>query len=286
MLIKPVLDCGVSLLIHEEERAVEQKDMSPQWIVNPADRAALETAMRMKESLNDVQVLAVSYAHPKHDEGVYYALARGADRGIHIIDDGESTRDAFFVANALAKFLAREKIALILCGNLTIDFGTGSVGPFIAEYLDIPQLTSAVALDISSEPMEIIVQRRLEKGNREVIACPLPAVVAVDPKIALPTYVSVCALGLARQQFVERVEVACLGGGIQDNKTKILKLEPPRPRPKRTFIPDSTLSAAERMKLIASGGMVKKKESHMLTGAPEDIAEGIFKFLQDKGFVN
>lgn len=286
VLIKPVLDCGVTLVIDEDNMRVTQKDQEPKWIVNPADRCALEAALTLKRKLETTQICAVSYMPPERTEALYYAIARGVDRSIIIEDEAALSNDASFTAYALGAYLAHQDIGLVICGNRSMDSGMACMGPYIAEHLRMPYVTDVVALDLAPNRRSIAVRRRLEKGNREKIECKLPAVVAVDAMITHAPYVSTYALMAARKKDITRIKLAALGTAKdRPARTRRIRLDPPRPRPKKTFLPDSKLSAAERMRLIRSGGMTKKKDSETLTGSPQAIADGIFKFLQDKGFL-
>ncbi len=288
VFLKWVLDCGVSLAVKNKEMIVEQQAQKPTWVVNPADRAALETARKIKEGTEGTQILAVSFGKPAAEEALYFALARGADRAILIEDDGQGYRDATFISEALSRLLADKVVDLILCGNVAADSFMGCVGPYVADKLSMPQITGAIHLEIHSEDGgRARVHRRLEKGGRQVITCPLPVLITVDPLIEQPKYASLYALSLSRNRSLERVPLGSLG--ITDTalvRTKILSIQMPRPRPKKTFIPDGKLSVAERMKLIASGGMTKKGDNKILTGSPEQIADGIFNYLKQKGFLH
>jgi electron transfer flavoprotein beta subunit len=287
VLIKPVLDCGVRLAIDKPSLQVTQQDQQPQWIVNPADRAALEAALALKHQVDHAEIAAVSYVPSERTEGLHFALARGADRGIIIEDDDALGRDAAGTAAVLSAFLAGEGMDLILCGNQALDNAMSCVGPSIAELLDCAQATGAVRIAPDAEGKTLRIQRRLEKGNREEIQCSLPAAVTVDSMIADPVYVSVYAVTAAQGRELERRSGRAL---VKQNdvapRTTLVSIDPPRPRPKRTFIPDTKLSAAERMKMIRSGGMTKKKkDAESLSGSPESSAEGIISFLQEKGIL-
>ena len=284
--VKMVLDCGVHLAIDETGKIVRQKDQSPLWVVNGADRAALEASLKIKEEIKDTEILAVNFGQAQGEECLYYALARGADRAVLIEDSDGVSGDTHFAGQVLAGYFRREQPDLILCGHSTTDSGMGCVGPFIAEHLTLPQITGAVKAEVSANEKRVITVRRLEKGNREVIECALPAVVSVDPIIMDPKYVSVNAYMLVKKKKIERIDLKKLDMNEGDRlRTRTIKIEPPRPRTKRTSTPDSKLSPSERMKFIMSGGMSKNKESEILTGSPEHLANEIFEFLLGKGLL-
>lgn len=281
-----VLDCGVDLEIDEMEKAVRQKDQSPVWVVNYSDRVALEAALSLKEELKDVEILVVNFGQERGEECLYHALARGADRAVMIEDRDAVARDAHFTGKVLARYFRRERPDLVICGNATADSGMGCVGPFIAENMDLPQITGVVKAEVSSDKKRIIAVRRLDKGNREVVECALPAVLSVEPGMTAPKYVSVNAEILARRKKLQRFDLKKLGiDGNDQVRTRIIKIEPPRPRTKITAAPDSTLSPAERMKFIMSGGLSMKKDRNILSGPAEQLAGEIFEFLLEKGLL-
>ena len=281
-----VLDCGVPLVIDEPGKSVNQRDQYPVWVVNYSDRAALEVSLKIKEQREDVEIQAVNFGQAQGEESLYHSLARGADRGVLIEDNSGLNRDTYFTGKVLAKFFSWNPPDLIICGHSTTGSGMGCVGPFIAEHLSLPQITGAVKIDISADEKRVIAVRRLEKGNREVIECALPAVVSVDPIIMDPKYVSINACMLAKRRKLQRVDLKKLDMDDGDQaRTRTISIEPPRPRTKRTLAPDSKLSPAEKMKFIMAGGMNRKKEDQTLTGSEEHLASEILEFLIEKGLI-
>lgn len=90
----------------------------------------------------------------------------------------------------------------------------------------------------------------------------------------------------ALREDIEEYNLEALGlspeeVGLGGSKTRTLKLSPPKPRPKKLFTPDSSLSATERMRLAMSGG-VTEKQGNLLQGDPRDIALNIAWFLGEQ----
>jgi len=159
----------------------------------------------------------------------------------------------------------------------------------LSEYLGIPAVTRVVKTELCG-PALLRVQRRLEKGDREILECPLPAVLAVDHLIAEPRYVSVNAQLIADRLAVPAWELSDLGlkPAELEARTQLQALEPPRPRPKRIQAPDASMSADQKINLLLSGGIAqdrKKGGSDIVKGKPDQVAEEIVKFFKEKGLL-
>ena len=184
----------------------------------------------------------------KRTEAVLYALARGADAGTIIFSEKALINDAAFASLVLATYLSRQRFDMILCGNESIDTGMACMGPFIADHLGLPHVTRVVSLDLVSDETKLIIQRRLEKGNREKVECPLPAVVAVDPMVAPLRYASVYGINNAAKHVFELIPLDALGLKSEtDYRTELRKVAPPRPAPRneRSFPMQNSLRRKE-----------------------------------------
>ena len=155
-------------------------------IINPDDRHALETAMGLKEALGG-KVTVLSMGPPQAIDALTEALGMGADSAILLSDRAFAGADTWATSLTLGK--AIEKIAafdLILCGRQAIDGDTAQIGPQVAEYLDLPQVTYVSRIEETADD-RITVRRRLEDGY-ERIACRLPALLTVIGEINRPRY--------------------------------------------------------------------------------------------------
>jgi electron transfer flavoprotein beta subunit len=155
-------------------------------IVNPDDRHALEAAIRLKQDQGG-KVVVLSMGPPQAIDAVSEAMGMGADEGILLTDRAFAGADTWATSSVLGK--AIEKIGdydLIVCGRQAIDGDTAQIGPQLAEYLKIPQVT--YVFDIEKVDGEsILVKRRLEDGF-ERLEVDLPALLTVIGELNRPRY--------------------------------------------------------------------------------------------------
>ena len=286
--VKQLLDPGVPLEIAESECQVLPKSPDPIYIINPADRCALEEGMRIANELGG-SVLAVTVGPSRVRSTLRFCLARGADRAIHLAHDDGVELDAWLVTVILAQALRQEDFDLVLCGEKSLDDNAAQVGPALAELLDLPQVTRAVSVDLSVSTYQLTAQRLLERGDREVVTCTLPAVVSVSPHINEPRYIPVRAQLAVQDKLVTELEVGSLLNPVSWQSsasplTQVTRVAPPRLRPKKVFTPDSSLSAMERIRLI-SGGRSQRKSARV-KDSPEKATEQIIDFLEEHGIIS
>lgn len=276
-----VLDATCALAIEERSGAVQQAEPEPIRIVNPPDRAALDLAMGLRADGRG-EVVAVTAGPESSREALLYALARGADRAVHILDMGGALRWPAALAAALGDFLGRMEADLVLCGDRTLEDGSGQVGPFLAEALGWPQVTSVIDVAWNADSGQMRVERRLARGQRQVVEASLPALLVVDAGAREPPYVSLWSRHRARERPIETYPIPPTVP--REERVRLLRIGPPRPRAKRIPIPDKTLSAADRMRQLMAGG-TKRVEGKLVEGPPDQAAERIVAFLRERGFI-
>jgi len=262
------------------------KDRGLYHVVNLYDLIAVEEAVRLKELHNGGEVILVGMGPPSAERGLRRCLAIGADKGIILWDTACENSDSYATALILAEAIRRLSYDLVLCGQKAIDVEEGWVGAILAEFLNIPIITAAIKIDIASDGGKVIVHRKLERGNREIVETNLPALLTVETGLNTPRYPSLRAIFAAQRKEVKEYNLKALNlnleqVGVKGSKTKIVAHLPPRPKPKKLFTPDSSLSAAERLRLIMSGG-VTQKQGNLLEGNPEYIASNIARFLSEQ----
>ncbi len=265
--------------------AVRQVEPEPVYAVNAGDRAAVELAVRLRETGVANKLTAVALAPSGEDGPLRACLARGIDVALHIVCDSQIPLDASAKALLLSRAINALTFDLILCGH---NGPASQLGPVLAELLDLPQATGVVQIKAPAEPGVIEVDRRLERGNREKLACPLPALLAIEPSAAPPRYVSIRARLEASRREVQQIEAASLIGSGESLESivriKVVRVAPPRPRPKKMFAPDSSMSAEERLALVISGGMTEKK-GDLAEGNIKDLAAKVVRFLRDQKLI-
>lgn len=275
--VKQVLFDKLPFVPDREGRLVLNDEIQPVYAFNPADRYALEHAISLREKLGAF-VIALTLGPGRAQNVLKTCLARGADAAIHLVC-AEKT-DAWQSAALVAQELQRRKPDLVLCGEESLDDAWAAFGPLLAERLGWPQLTHAIALEVANG--EILVRRQLERGDRELLACKLPAMVTVRPFGVEPQYVSVLRAMLAPSQKIEQRHVDCDKSPI--SQLRLIETRVPRTFPRRLSMPAPTLGAAERIGFLMSGGRVKKN-GDVFQGTPEQAAERIFQFLKERSFV-
>ena len=278
--IKQVADTNIPIGLNPETNSIQSEDLA--YVVNPYDMLAVEEAVRIKEK-NDGQVIAISLGTPSAEMALRKCLALGADRAILLCDPAFAGSDGYATAAVLAKAIALFQYDLVLCGVRAIDTNAGQVGSAIAEMLGIALVTGVTEIDVSPEQKMVTVQRRLEGGNREVVETPLPTLLTAEAGLNKPRYPGLPSMIMAQRKEIERYNIEALGLSLKEvgsggSKTDTDRLSASKPRPKRIFTPDSSLSAAERMRLIMSGGIAEKK-GDLLDGEPAELAAKLIQFL-------
>lgn len=228
-------------------------------VINPCDKNAIELAITLKEK-HGGKITLVSMGPKDVENTLTHGLAMGADQAVLVCDRVCAGADTLATAFALATVIKKlDDVQLVLCGKETTDSGTQHVGPQIAHYLGIPQVTYVVNLLI--EDSKIRATRQL-KDEYETVEAGLPALVTVVKGInepRMPTYLNIyeaskkdthkwCAedLGLKEDEV-----------GIQGSPTRITKV----------FAPEA------------------KRECKMLRGSIEDISGSLANDLKSKGLV-
>lgn len=158
----------------------------PRWSgVSSADEAALETALSIAE-VHGASVQVVCLGPAAAETALRDALAVGADAVLRL--DAAPDLESDTVATALAQHLAGAD--LIVCGNASVDRGTGSVPAYLAAELRCSQALGLVQIDLPARgehpvgPVTFRVTRRLDGGRREVLDVGLPAVLSVEGAVA------------------------------------------------------------------------------------------------------
>src|SRR5713226_5766437 len=148
--------------------------------MNEPDTYALEEALRLKEK-HGGEVVALSMGPERVKQTIKEALAKGADRGIHVADDNFAQLDPLDSARALAAAIRKEKADLVLTGLQSDDHGFGQTGVLLAGLLDLPHATIIMQIDVQDGKMKL--KRELEAGWFQHIECPLPAVLSIQSGI-------------------------------------------------------------------------------------------------------
>src|SRR5437870_465816 len=226
--------------------ATTRLDRSGEGTLNPFDANAVEEALRLKEG--EGEVVLVSLGPEKALDALRKGLAMGADRAVLVNDAAAEGSDLVATSLALAKALEREQADVILFGQQSSDSDGAVLWAAVADRLQRPFVSQAADLTLSDG--KVRVKRQTEFGY-DVIAAPLPAVVAVSDAINEPRYPSLKGIMGAKSKPAETLSLADLGvdaaaAGEAGSRTKVLTLTPPAPRGDQVRIEDNG-SGAEKI---------------------------------------
>jgi electron transfer flavoprotein beta subunit len=165
--------------------------------INEPDAYALEEALQLREK-HGGEVVVVSAGPARVAQTIREALAKGADRGIHI---DVATLDTLRVANLLAAALKTESPDLILTGLQSDDLGYGQTGVVLAELLGLP--SSTIIMQVEIQAGKVRVKRELEDGWFQHIEMPLPAVLTIQSGLNKLRYATLMGIKKAKTKEIK-----------------------------------------------------------------------------------
>ena len=222
------------------------RDQDASWELNEPDAYALEESLRLREK-HGGEVIVVSAGPARVTQVLREALARGADRAVHVPGDHFATADAATTADALAVALKDEAVDLVLTGLQSDDQGFAQVGVVLAERLGMAH--STIIMDVQVADGALRVKRELEGGWFQWIAMTLPAVLTI-------------------QSGINQLRYATLKGIMAAKKKEIRVVPAPPP-------------AAPRQRIVAVYMPEKSKQTRLIGGAPAAAAAELVRILRD-----
>ena len=246
--IKQVVTREWQLRINDQKTWIRDADAS--FELNEPDAYALEEALRLKEK-HGGEVVVCCAGPARATQVIREALARGADRAIHVERDALAAADAATVAEALASAVKDEPFDLVLTGLQSDDQGFGQVGVVLAEKLGMPHAT--IIMDVQVQDGGLRVKRELEGGWFQWVALPMPALLTI-------------------QSGINQLRYATLKGIMAAKKKEIRKAATP--------------PAVEPLQQILSLYVPEKvKQTQLLTGSAADAARQLVVKLRDEARV-
>ncbi len=286
--IKQVVDTSVPFEIDFETKTVNWTD-GVFHKLNPADRSCIDRAVQLKEEQAEGTITAISIGPACVERALRECLSLGAETAVRIDDSTFGELDAYGTALVLSKAIADVPHDLVFCGAASVDTGNASVGPSLAEMLCLPHVSDVVDFEIAKDRRSLIADRQLGRGYRERVQCELPSLLTLLPRNESDLYPSLPMLIRALRSPIQTLRGDHLGftkeqlvGGL--NKTRLVKVTPPWPRPKKTFVPDSNLPPAERLRQLMAGGTSARKVD-LLEGNPEELASKAVEFMRQQKLV-
>jgi electron transfer flavoprotein beta subunit len=216
--------------------------------MNEPDSYALEEALRLKEK-HGGEVIALSMGPERVKQTIKEALAKGADRGIHIADDHFAQLDPLGAATSLAAAIKNEKCDLVLTGLQSDDHGFGQTGVLLAGLLDLPHATIIMAIEVQDGKMRL--KRELEAGWFQHLECPLPAVLSIQSGINKVRYATLKGIMAAKKKEIATLTRESLGVSVEVTQ-----------RVEKIYVPTKT------------------KKTEFLTGTPREMAGKLVEKLK------
>jgi electron transfer flavoprotein beta subunit len=218
--------------------------------VNEPDAYALEEALRQKEK-HGGEVVVITSGPARSQTVLREALAKGADRAIHLEDDAFVGLDAFNTAKAFAAAIKDEQFDLIFTGLQSDDYGFAQTGVILAEILGWAHAT--IIMQLEKTDSGIRVKRELEAGYFQYVNMPTPAVLTIQSGINKLRYATLIGIKNAKNKPMRKVAMAEVASAIGPNLQKI----------ERLYVPQ------------------KSKQTQMIEGSPSEIAKKLVDKLRN-----
>ena len=208
VLMKQVPNKDAVLRVRGDGKWVEEGDLS--FEVNESDGYALEEALRLKEKRGGGEVVVVTLGPQRAKSVIKDALARGADRAVHVAADEFGQAGPFAAAKVLAEAVRGESPDLVLAGLQSDDHGYGQTGVIVAELLGLPHATIVIEVDWSGEQLR--VKRELESGWYQWYTMQTPALLTIQSGISQIRYATLKGIMAAKKKEIRELQPAIAAG--------------------------------------------------------------------------
>src|SRR5689334_7518066 len=243
--------------LNDNKTWIREQDVS--YEMNEPDAYALEEALRLREKHRG-EVVVCSAGPARVQQVIREALARGADRALHVEDATLGSADAFVTADALAAAMADEKFDLVLTGLQSDDQGHAQVGVVLAERLGMPSSTIIMEVEIAGQGAgdsgagaTVRVKRELEGGWFQWITMPMPALLTIQSGINQLRYATLKGIMAAKKKEIRK---AALAG-----------------------------DAAPSQQIISLAVPTRSKQTQIIGGGPAEAASELVRRLRDEARV-
>jgi electron transfer flavoprotein beta subunit len=222
-------------------------------VPNELDEYAIEEGLRLAEA-HGGEVTILSMGPDKATETIRKALSMGADKAVHLVDDGLAGSDALGTSAALAAVLREIGFDLVILGSESTDARMGVLAAMLAERLGVPQLSLASKVEVDGKA--ITINRQADYGYDRVEAS-LPAVVSVVEKINEPRYPSFKGIMAAKKKPVQTLSIADAGidpaqVGLAAAATEVVSFAKRPPRQAGTIVKDDGDGGVKAAEFLAA----------------------------------
>ena len=235
VLIKQVPGSESALPINDSSNWIDESSVT--FVMNPPDNYALEEALILKEKIGEGEVVIVSMGPNRVQKVIREGLAKGADRGIHLLQEGKIENDPLSVSKKISTALKEENFDLILSGLQSDDTGMSQTGVLIGEFLGMSTATLVVETKIEND--HIRLKKELESGWYQWVVLPIPASISIQSGINTPRYPSLKGIMGAKKK-----EIKCISSDLKSDQSQTIEtISLPR-KSKQTEIIESDVDGA------------------------------------------
>lgn len=220
--VKRVIDYNVKVRVKADQTGVELANVK--MSMNPFDEISVEEAIRLKEAGTATEIVAVSLGVQQCQETIRTALAMGADRGIHVLHDGDL--EPLAVAKMLKAVVDKEQPDLVILGKQAIDDDCNQTGQMLGALLGWSQGTFASKIEVDGGDLKVT---REVDGGLETVSLKMPAIVTTDLRLNEPRYASLPNIMKAKKKPIDQTTPDELGVDPAP-RLQTLKVEEPAKR--------------------------------------------------------
>jgi len=258
--VKQVPDTAVERTLKPADGTLDRASVD--GLINELDEYAIEEGLQIaeaqREAGQEAEVTIMSMGPDKASESIRKALSMGADKAVHLLDDGLAGSDALSTSYALAQVLRQTGFDLVICGSESTDARMGVMAAMLAERLDVPQVSLASKVDIDGSVIRI--RRVSDDGYLEVEAS-MPAVISVVEKINEPRYPSFKGIMAAKKKPVQTLSLADAGidpalVGFGGSATAVVDHSQRPPRQAGTVVKDEGDGGVKIAEFLAAGKFI------------------------------
>jgi electron transfer flavoprotein beta subunit len=224
--------------LNEAKTWIREQDAA--FEMNEPDAYALEESLRLREK-HGGEVVVCAAGPARVQQVLREALARGADRALHVEADALAAADATVTADALAAAMAEEKFDLVLTGLQSDDQGHAQTGVILAERLGMPH--STIVMEVQVDGSALRIKRELEGGWFQWIAMPLPSLLTIQSGINQLRYATLKGIMAAKKKEMRKV---AMPAGLQATQ-EIVALALPTRSKQTQLIDGPTTQAAQEL---------------------------------------
>ena len=235
VLIKQVPGSESALPINDSQNWIDESSVT--FVMNPPDNYALEEALILKEKIGEGEVVIVSMGPNRVQKVIREGLAKGADRGIHLLQEGKIENDPLSVSKKISTALKEENFDLILSGLQSDDTGMSQTGVLIGEFLGMSTATLVVETKIEND--HIRLKKELESGWYQWVVLPIPASISIQSGINTPRYPSLKGIMGAKKK-----EIKCISSDLKSDQSQNIENISLPQKSKQTEIIESDVDTA------------------------------------------